>query len=192
MQPSVLARGGPRQLRRRGREERGAVSPGRPPIAGTQAVENRRVPPDALVRAPPSLLHSSPNPHTIEVPMQLRPLTQALLAALLVLAGSSHAQNCAQTSVGLTPLPVLGAGDYQGFQGGLYPGGANDRPLAHKVTGLAQATAVVPRDAAGAPDPNGKIVFLSVGMSNCTQEFSRFVQLANADPSKHPRVVLVD
>ena len=118
------------------------------------------------------------------------PLAAAALS--LVALVPARAQNCAQTSVGLTPLPALGAGTYQGFQGGLYPGGANVRPIAHHVDGMAQATAVVPRDAAGNPSATGKVVFLSIGMSNCTQEFSRFVQLANADPLKHPRVQPVD
>jgi hypothetical protein len=35
-------------------------------------------------------------------------------------------------------------------------------------------------------------VFLSIGMSNCTQEFSRFVVDAAADPAKRPEVVPVD
>ena len=109
------------------------------------------------------------------------------LTALLLGIGlpTSSAQNCSQTSVGLTPLPDLGAGNYLGFQGGLYPAGSNVRPILHTIDGMAQATAVVPRNAAGAPDPSGKIVFLSIGMSNCTQEFQRLLQLANADPLKH-------
>lgn len=113
--------------------------------------------------------------------------------ALLLLVPVARAQNCANTSVpGLVPLNDLGTGSYFGFQGGLYPGGSNVRPIAHTVGGFAQATQVVPRDAAGNPDPTGKIVFLSIGMSNCTQEFSRFAQLANADASKHPAVLPVD
>jgi len=120
------------------------------------------------------------------------PIGLFLLLGLLGLAPAS-AQNCANTSVpGLVPLPELGAGTYFGFQGGLYPGGANVRPIAHTVGGLAQAAQVVPRDASGNPSPSGKIVFLSIGMSNCTQEFSRFMQLANADPLKHPAVQPVD
>jgi hypothetical protein len=115
------------------------------------------------------------------------------LVLLCLSAAPALAQNCGNTSVpGLVPLNDLGTGTYQGFQGGLYPGGTNARPIAHTVGGLAQAAQVVPRDAAGNPDPAGRVVFLSIGMSNCTQEYSRFVQLANADPLKHPRVQLVD
>lgn len=121
------------------------------------------------------------------------PLSVFVALCLSLTAQSAAAQNCAQTSVGLTPLDQLGAASYQGFQGGLYPGGANTIPEAHLIDGLAQATAVVPRNASGQPDSaSGKIVLLSIGMSNCTQEFSRFVLLANADPLKHPRVQPVD
>jgi hypothetical protein len=103
-----------------------------------------------------------------------------------------RAQNCSATSVGLTPINDLGTGLYQGSQGGLYPGGTNARPIAHTVGGLAEATAIVPRDASGAPAANGKIVFLSIGMSNCTQEFSNFVTLAQSDSLRSPNVLAVD
>jgi hypothetical protein len=114
------------------------------------------------------------------------------IAALCVCASRVTAQNCSQTSIGEIPLDQLGASTYQGFQGGLYPGGANTIPEAHRIGGLAEACAVVPRNASGAPAANGKIVLLSIGMSNCSQEFSRFVAIANADPLKHPRVQAVN
>jgi hypothetical protein len=36
------------------------------------------------------------------------------------------------------------------------------------------------------------MVLLSIGMSNTTQEFSQFKQVANSDPRKSPRVLIVD
>jgi len=121
--------------------------------------------------------------------------TAALPALFLLFAlpSSAAAQDCSKTSVGFTPLNDLGTGTYQGFEGGLYPGGASVRPAGHEAAGLAQAALVVPRDAAGNPDPaGGKIVLLSIGLSNTSIEFSRLMTLAAADPLKDPRVVLVN
>jgi uncharacterized protein (TIGR03437 family) len=58
---------------------------------------------------------------------------------------------------------------------------------------LALASEVRPRNAAGAVDDvNGKIVLLSTGMSNTTQEFSVFKQIADQEPEKNPKLVIVD
>jgi len=92
----------------------------------------------------------------------------------------------------MKPLPDLGTGTYEGRPGGLYPGGRNERPEAHEKAGLARAAAVVPRDADGKPAASGRIVVLSVGMSNCTQEFSAFQALAGRDRQVSPRVLLLD
>jgi hypothetical protein len=115
------------------------------------------------------------------------------LSLLALSTPFAAAQNCANTSVGFTPLNDLGTGTYQGFQGGLYPGGSNARPLAHEIGGLAQAGQVVPRAANGAIDmANGKIGFISIGMSNCSIHFNVFMQAAASDSLKSPRVVLAN
>ena len=93
---------------------------------------------------------------------------------------------------GLKPLTELGEGEYKGYPGGLYPKGRNERPEAHEKSGLSLAKRVRPLNEDGKPAEDGKIVLLSVGMSNTTQEFSTFVQLANRDAEKNPRLVLVD
>jgi hypothetical protein len=92
----------------------------------------------------------------------------------------------------LKPLPELGEGKYQGFQGGLYPGGKNQRPSAHEAAGLARGKKIVPLDKYGKPDPDGKIVLISVGMSNTTNVFSTFKGIADADGDKHAKVLIVD
>ena len=99
---------------------------------------------------------------------------------------------CTCTSIGYTPLTDLGTGTYQGFEGGLYCEGSNARPSAHEAAGVALAQAVGPLDAGGSPSPAGRYVFVSIGMSNTTQEFSTFVPMANAEPGKDPRLVVVD
>jgi hypothetical protein len=87
-------------------------------------------------------------------------------------------------STGMTPLAELGKGSYQGEEGGLYPGGAKVPPAAHLKAGLAAARRIAPID--------GKIVLLSIGMSNTTQEFSAFQKLAAAETGLNPRLAIVD
>jgi hypothetical protein len=70
------------------------------------------------------------------------------------------------------PINDLGTGLYLGqYQGGLYPGGSSTAPAAHAAAGIAAGNAIVPRDTAGNVDASGKYAFMSVGMSNTTQEF---------------------
>ncbi|MBM3960627.1 MAG: hypothetical protein FJ306_01800 [Planctomycetes bacterium] len=102
------------------------------------------------------------------------------------------AQNCANTSIGATPLNDLGTGSYQGFVGGLYGGGQNAPPPAHQASGLARMAGVVPRDATGAPATGGRVVLLSIGMSNTTREFSTWMATATTDPNRNPAVTIVD
>jgi len=120
--------------------------------------------------------------------------TLAALSLVFLLSAVAAAQpDCAGTSVGLVAISDLGTGTYNGWTGGLYPGGSNERPPDHLAAGLAYAAQVEPLDATGAPDPaNGSVVWLSIGFSNATQEAQVFMQLANAMPDKHPRLRLVD
>jgi hypothetical protein len=92
----------------------------------------------------------------------------------------------------LKTLHELGTEKYQGYAGGLYPEGKIERPKDHDTAGLALAKAIRPLGADGKPAAVGKIVMLSVGMSNTTQEFSAFKRVADADKEKNPDLVLVD
>lgn len=124
--------------------------------------------------------------------MRILPLFHSLACSFL-LAAAASAQNCSNTSTGRIPLTDLGTNTYQGFVGGLYGNGSATRPTAHEAAGLAIATGLQPRNQNGVVDlQNGRIVLLSIGMSNTTQEFSTWVPMSNADGERNPRVVVVD
>jgi len=94
-------------------------------------------------------------------------------------------------STGLIPLTELND-KYKDQDGGLYGGGKNEPPAEHLAAALKEAAQIKPLDADGNPSANGKIVLLSVGMSNTTMEFSRLKQLADSDEQKSPQLVIVD
>jgi hypothetical protein len=116
--------------------------------------------------------------------------TALVWSALLV--GTAPAQNCAGTTTSAVPLVDLGTGTWRGAQGGLYPNGTNVPPAGHAASLAAAAAAIAPLDAQGQPAADGRIVLVSLGMSNTTQEFSTFKAQSDADPLRNPRVVVVD
>ena len=69
------------------------------------------------------------------------------------------------------PLNDMDGMTYLGFVGGLYPDGSNEMPAQHAKVGLDRARMIQPLNQEGNPDPNGKYVLLSVGMSNTSMEF---------------------
>jgi hypothetical protein len=116
----------------------------------------------------------------------------------LRLAGN-NAQNKAQLPPpkvdmsAVKPLSDMAPGEtYHGFEGGLYPDGGKDRPPAHEASGLALSRQIAPLDRDGKPSPEGKIVLLSVGMSNTMQAYSGFMRAAKRDSQINPKLVLVN
>jgi hypothetical protein len=96
-------------------------------------------------------------------------------------------------SVGFKPLTEMTAKDtYKGEDGGLYGGGNNEPPEAHQKAARKETAQIVPRDSEGKPAKDGRIVLVSISMSNATQEFSFFKQLADKDPDKSPLLTIVD
>ncbi|WP_420642015.1 hypothetical protein [Candidatus Leptofilum sp.] len=125
-------------------------------------------------------------------------LTLLLLALTLLTLAIPHpsqtfASECGVTSVGFVPLNDLGAGTHLGSQGGLYPNGSNELPAAHAEAGLAIANSIQPLNSSGQVDVgNGRIVLLSIGMSNTSQEFQAFMSLAENDPLRAANVAIVN
>jgi hypothetical protein len=89
------------------------------------------------------------------------------------------------------PLSDL-TGSYRGLDFGLYPGRRTTPPDTHLATGLERARKVQPLDANGRPSPDGKIVLLSLGMSNTGTEFGRFMASAARTPAINRKLVLLN
>ena len=98
-----------------------------------------------------------------------------------------------KTSMGFKPLTEMTAEDhYKGEDGGLYGGGRNEPPPVLRATAEKETARIVPLDADGKPAAKGKIGFISISMSNATQEYSLFKQIADTDVAKSPLVAIVD
>ena len=113
--------------------------------------------------------------------MEMRRLLNSLFAIVLFQWGCSTERFITSPSVdiseqrsakptGSVPLIDMGTSSYKGFPGGLYPPSTNTMPATHASEGLAAANGVQPRDTAGTPDPLGKYVLMTVGMSNTRDE----------------------
>jgi len=134
--------------------------------------------------------------------MTVKTAALALAAAVITACGGDSPTGPPTTYIPI-PLTDLGTSQYGEFQGGLYPGGANEPPAAHAAEGRERARLIRPLDAAGAPAANGRIVFLAVGMSNTSQEFCggdtytgcaewSFAARAGAEPQVDPAITFVN
>lgn len=104
--------------------------------------------------------------------------------------GVDNSVNTIKTATALTDL---GTATYRGVQGGLYPNGSNLRPAIHNAAGISIAQGIKSLNNSGAIDEtNGKIVWLSIGMSNATMETQAFLSLMQNYPNKNPKLSLVD
>lgn len=116
-----------------------------------------------------------------------------LIAICLLGTGSVLSQNCSNTSTGFPPINDLAQNFFRNFQGGLYPDGSNQRPLYHDGNGITIGKGIVPLDTSGNINYNtGKVVLLSVGMSNCNQEFGEFKTQLTGATYLNPKLVLIN
>lgn len=137
------------------------------------------------------------NTFTLQVGDSSTPqLTATQVATLPVVNSSSACNNISWNQAGTNlpevDLPDLGTGTYLGSEGGLYPGGSNDRPADHEADGLALANSIVPLDSNGNYDPNGKYVLLSIGVSISRTLFAQYQATEQVDPTLNPNLVIVD
>ncbi len=125
-------------------------------------------------------------------------LTAAALYLVFGLVTGRVSADCSLTATSKMPLNELGAAQYLGQAGGLYPDGSNVRPPAHAAAASQMASQVIPLGTNGNDDPlNGRIVLLSIGISNTAQEFlsggtGSFMSQMQNDTSKNPKVDILN
>jgi len=129
----------------------------------------------------------------VEATFTIEPEKNEPIVKVVRLGKKEGANAKERSSVGLKPLPEMTAEDrYKGEDGGLYGGGKNEPPEAHQAAALAANKNVIPLDESGKPSKDGKIVLMSLGMSNAAGEWMTFKETADRDPRKSPRVVIVN
>jgi hypothetical protein len=120
-------------------------------------------------------------------------IVSGLLALAVVASARPDEKPQEQRSTGLKPLTEMTAEDrYKGEDGGLYGGGKNEPPEFHQRAARDAVQKITPLDAQGKPATDGKIVFISLGMSNTAGEFMSFKEVADRDPQKAQAVALVN
>jgi hypothetical protein len=122
------------------------------------------------------------------VPENKEPIIKAIRLGKIEKTGPGE-----KSSVGLKPLTEMTALDrYKGEDGGLYGGGKNEPPETHRAAAREASRTIMPLNEAGKPAPDGKIVLLSLGMSNTAGVFVTFKEKADRDSQKSPQVLLVN
>lgn len=127
--------------------------------------------------------------------IESRFLVLGIIAAWTVLAPSAAFSQCSPGghSTGLVPITQLGADTYMGFEGGLYPGGANVPPPAHLAAAFNRAGQVIPRDASGAADfATGRMILLTIGMSNTAHESAPFERQEDLNIGRNARLTILN
>lgn len=84
----------------------------------------------------------------------------------------------AANAVPIDLMDMTSSQNYLHFAGGLYGNGSNKVPASHDAYGISAGAAVQSLDQNGNPSKTGAIVFLGIGMSNATEEFSAFISTA--------------
>lgn len=105
---------------------------------------------------------------------------------------ASVPSNCLNDSTGFIPLIDLGSNSFLRYTGGLYGNGNNNPPSGHLEAALNKISSIQTLDTSGVQDPNGKIGFVSIGMSNTNQEFDTFIQSARSLSYINPALVIAN
>ena len=91
----------------------------------------------------------------------------------------------------VSPLTEMTA-VYKGEDGGLYGNGKNEPPETQKKLAEEAGKKIKSLSIDGTPSENGKIVLLTIGMSNTSQESDAFLRAEKKSTDKNPALVLVN
>lgn len=122
----------------------------------------------------------------------------ATAGSTTITASFSGLQQSTTVTVAANAVPIdlmdmSSSQNYLGFQGGLYENSSDTVPSDHDSAGKAAASAIQPLDQNGNPSATGAVVFLGIGMSNATQEFSAFASSAATNSSvNHTTLAMED
>lgn len=115
-----------------------------------------------------------------------------ITAALQGMNGSSPLTVSSSSNTAMIPIMDMTnpAVNYLSFAGGLYENSSDDIPTDHASAGQTVAATIQPLDSNGSPSASGKVVLVSIGMSNAADEFGVFRSTA-ADNSSVNHTTLV-
>jgi hypothetical protein len=106
----------------------------------------------------------------------------ALALLSLCPVASAQTQFFSATPIMDMPQPDGTCLTYDSFEGGLYENCSDVVPSDHDADGQYIATQIQPLDVNGNPSSTGKVIFVSMGMSNAQNEFAGF--LTNASKNR--------
>jgi len=132
-------------------------------------------------------------------------LATTILAAAFVLSSALHAKEDKERAWKNPPpgynfdpttlKPLTAGGLYRGkYEMGLYPGGVNEMPEAHRKAGERLAATIRPLDTNGRPnDASGRILVVSLGHSNADYYFGALEEdLKKRASDLHPRFEFIN
>jgi len=97
----------------------------------------------------------------------------------------------ATTKTDTIPINDLGKGTFNGYSGGLYPGGSNNPTGRYSLDLLTRCKNIAPIDTFGNPSTNGKVLFVSIGFSTGSQNMLTLQKKTIGNPLTNPKLSLL-
>lgn len=122
---------------------------------------------------------------------KIKYLLYIVVLVIVIQAGcgsnKSNSVNTGNDFSNLVPIMDMSSSEtYNGENGGLYGTGSNEPPADHLSAAQNILNGITPLDENGDSSSDGKIGFISIGMSNTSIEFKDFISLANSDSETSP------